>query len=162
MASAHNIVQVILTGIAATALMDVWLLVISRLGVPTTDWRLVGRWVGLMTRGHFAHASIAEAMPLQGEHALGWLTHYAVGIGYAVALIAFTGMAWTEQPTVWPALLFGLTTVLFPLLVMQPSMGFGFAGSKTAAPVRSCVRTLTNHAVFGLGLYVAAAALAHL
>ena len=30
------------------------------------------------------------------------------------------------------------------------------AASKTPAPVRNCLRSLANHAVFGLGLYLAA------
>lgn len=65
---------VILVGVVATVVMDVWLLIISRLGVPTTDWRLVGRWMGHMPQRRFAHASIAEAAPVRGEHALGWLS----------------------------------------------------------------------------------------
>lgn len=56
-------------GIAATAAMDVWLLAIARLGVPTTDWRLVGRWVAAMPSGRFAHASIAQAPAARFEHA---------------------------------------------------------------------------------------------
>jgi hypothetical protein len=151
---------VILIGAAATAIMDGWMLILSRLGVATTDWRLVGRWVGQMTSGRFAHASIAQAAPVRGEHALGWLTHYAVGIAYAGALVACVGAGWASQPTPLPALLFGLVTVVVPLFVMQPAMGSGFAASKTAAPLKSCLRSLANHGVFGAGLYVAAAAIA--
>jgi hypothetical protein len=147
---------VILIGVIATAVMDMWLLILSRLGVPTTDWRLVGRWVGQMAQGRFAHASIAKAAPVRGEHLLGWLTHYGVGIAYAAVLVAFVGTDWAAQPTILPALVFGLVTVVVPLFVMQPAMGFGFAGSNTTAPVRSCMRTLANHAVFGAGLHVAA------
>ncbi len=162
MLSIPGIGVVVLIGVAATAIMDGWLLVLSRLGRSTTDWRLVGRWVGLMSKGHFAHASIAQATPVRGEHVLGWFTHYAVGIAYAVALVAFVGAEWARQPTLLPALLFGLATVLVPLFVMQPAMGSGFAGSKTSNPLRTCLRTLANHGAFGVGLYGAAAALAYL
>lgn len=162
MPSAPGIALILLLGVAATALMDVWLLMLSRLGVPTTDWRLVGRWVGRMPRGQFAHASIANAPPVRGEHALGWLTHYAVGITYAAALLALAGAQWANEPAILTALLFGTGTVAVPLFVMQPAMGYGFAGSRTAAPFKSCVRSLANHAVFGAGLYVAAAAFAYL
>ena len=160
--SLPSIGLVILIGVIATAVMDMWLLILSRLGVPITDWRLVGRWVGQMPQGRFAHASIAKAAPVRGEHALGWLAHYGVGIAYAVVLVALVGTDWARQPTILPALAFGLVTVVVPLFVMQPAMGFGFAGSNTTAPVRSCVRSLANHAVFGAGLYVAAAAIAYL
>jgi hypothetical protein len=153
---------VIFIGVIATAVMDMWLLILSRLGVPTTDWRLVGRWVGQMPQGRFAHASIAKAAPVRGEHPLGWLTHYGVGTAYAVVLLAFVGTDWAGQPTILPALVFGLVTAVVPLFVMQPAMGSGFAGANTTAPVRSCVRTLANHAVFGAGLYAAAAGIAYL
>lgn len=156
------IVAVVLIGIAATAVMDAWLLALARLGVPTTDWRLVGRWVAHMRHGRFAHASIAQAPVVDGEHALGWLTHYAVGIAYALVLVAFTGPGWLAQPTMLPALAFGLASVAMPLFVMQPAMGAGVAASKTATPWRNRVRALSNHGVFGLGLYIGAAALASL
>ncbi|MDM0117297.1 DUF2938 family protein [Variovorax sp. J22R133] len=153
---------VVLIGVIATAVMDMWLLILSRLGVPATDWRLVGRWVGQMAQGRFAHPSLAKAVPVRGEHPLGWLTHCGVGIACAAVLVAFAGTDWASQPTVLPALVFGLVTVVVPLFVMQPAMGPGFAGSNSTAPVRSCVRTLANHAVFGAGLYAAAAGIAYL
>ena len=50
----------------------------------------------------------------------------------------------------------GVSIVAFPWLVMQPAMGLGIAASKTPAPFRNCVRSLGNHAVFGLGLFLSA------
>ncbi|MDN8618675.1 DUF2938 domain-containing protein [Variovorax ginsengisoli] len=159
--SLPSIGLVVLIGVIGTAVMDMWLLILSRLGVSTTDWRLVGRWVGQMAQGRFAHASIAEAAPVRGEHSLGWLMHYGVGIAYAAALVAVMGADWAGQPTILHALAFGLVTAAVPLFVMQPAMGSGFAGSNTKAPVWNCVRTIANHAVFGAGLYVAAAGIAY-
>ena len=153
---------VILIGVAATAIIDVWVFILSRLGVPATNWRLVGRWVGQMRNGRFSHASIAQATQVRGEHALGWLTHYAVGVVYAVALVALVGAGWASQPTILPALVLGLATVVVPLFVMQPAMGSGFAGSKTPSPFKTCLRGFANHAAFGAGLYVAAAGVAYL
>jgi hypothetical protein len=162
MESIQGIGVVVLIGIAGTAVMDAWLFALGRLGVPTTDWRLVGRWVAHMQQGRFAHASIAQAPAVRLELALGWLTHYTVGIAYALALVAFAGAAWLRHPAVLPALAFGLASVVMPLFVMQPAMGAGFAASKTAAPWRNRLRALANHGVFGLGLYIGAAALASL
>lgn len=159
MDSIQDMGQVVLVGIGATAVMDAWLIALARLGVPTTDWRQVGRWVAAMRHGRFAHASIARAPAVRFEHALGWFTHYAVGIAYALALVAFTGAPWLRQPAVLPAVVFGLATVAMPLFVMQPAMGSGFAASKTPTPWRNRLRALANHGVFGLGLYIGAAAL---
>ena len=155
----QSLVVAALVGVIATAVMDAWLLVLARFGVPTTDWRLVGRWVAHMRQRRFAHASIAQAPPVPLEKALGWLTHYAVGVAYALALVAIAGQAWLRQPAALPAVAFGVATVAMPLFVMQPAMGFGFAASNTATPWRNRVRALANHGVFGLGLYIGAAIL---
>lgn len=160
MLSLSTIGHVLLVGIGATALMDVWLALLSRLGVPATSFAMVGRWVGHFARGRFAHVAIAKAEPVRFELGLGWLTHYAIGIAYAALLVFAQGAAWLERPALLPALAVGVITVAAPWFVMQPAMGAGFLASKTPAPLKNCLRNLANHAVFGAGLYVAAAALA--
>ncbi|MBI5258641.1 MAG: DUF2938 domain-containing protein [Burkholderiales bacterium] len=159
MPSSHVVAQIAIVGIVATAVMDAWLLILARLGVPSTSFSLVGRWVGHATRGRFAHVAIAQAEALPFEHALGWSFHYLVGIAYAGLLVAVQGAAWLEQPSPLPALVFGVATVSAPWLVMQPAMGAGFAGAKTQSPRSSRLRSLANHTVFGIGLYLAASAL---
>lgn len=160
MPSLPDLAHVALIGIAATALMDVWLLVQSRLGLPPSSFAFIGRWVGHWPRGRFVHASIARAEPIRAELALGWLTHYVIGIAYAGALVAWCGSGWMRAPTPLPALAFGVATVVAPLFVMQPAMGAGFAASRTAAPLKSSLRSLANHGVFGAGLYLGAALIA--
>lgn len=152
----QDLAHVVLIGVGATAIMDLWLLLLIGLKVPTTNFALVGRWVGNLPRGQFAHASIAAARPVAGERVLGWLTHYAIGIAYACLLVGMQGAAWFRQPSLLPALAVGVGTVVAPLFVMQPAMGAGFAASKTPAPLANCLRAVANHAVFGVGLYVAA------
>ena len=153
--------RVIFIGVGATAVMDLWLLLLRWLGVPTANFALIGRWVGHLARGRFAHDAIAKAPPIAGELGLGWLAHYLVGIAFAGLLVALHGTTWIAQPSYLPALAVGVGTVLVPLGVIQPAMGAGFAGSRTPSPLRNGLRSLANHAVFGVGLYVAAAALAH-
>lgn len=160
MSSFPAIAHIVLVGIGATAVMDLWLLLLSRLGVPTAGFAMVGRWIGYFARGEFAHAAISKAAPIRFELGLGWLSHYLIGVAYAVLLVALQGTAWLERPTVVPALVFGALTVAAPWFVMQPAMGAGFLALKTPTPLTNCLRNLTNHAVFGAGLYVAAAALA--
>ena len=150
------IFKLVLIGLGATAVMDGWLIVLKRMGVKTLDFALVGRWVGHLAHGRVAHAAIAKARPVAGERLMGWSTHAAVGVGFAALLVAVTGVDWLDSPTLAPALAVGVATVAAPLFVMQPAMGAGFAASKTPTPVRNCLRSLANHAVFGLGLYLAA------
>lgn len=160
MSSPTLVFQTILVGVLATALMDAWLWLLQRLGVPTAGFAMVGRWVGHMARGRLMHAAIARAAPVRFELALGWLTHYLIGIAYAVLLVALCGADWLAQPS-WPAaLVFGLATVAAPWFVMQPAMGAGVLALKTPTPLKNALRSLANHAVFGTGLYLAATAIA--
>lgn len=152
-----EIVKVMLIGIGATAVMDAWLMLLKRSGVPTLNFAMIGRWAGHLTRGTFAHAAIAKSPPVPGELALGWLMHYAIGIAFAALLVAVQGLQWTGNPTLLPALAVGMATVAAPLFVMQPAMGAGIASSKTPTPLKNCLRSVANHTVFGLGLYLAAA-----
>lgn len=155
----HDLLRIALIGMGATAAMDLWLLLLKRMHVPTLDFALIGRWVGHLGRGTFRHAAIAKAAPVPGELLLGWLTHYAVGIVFAALLVAACGMAWASQPSLLPALCAGLATLAAPWLVMQPAMGAGIAASRTPTPARNRVRSIANHAVFGAGLYLAASLL---
>ncbi|HZF78228.1 MAG TPA: DUF2938 family protein [Rubrivivax sp.] len=152
----------VVVGVAATAVMDVWLLALKRSGVPTMDFALLGRWVGHLFKGTIAHEAIGRAHPIPGEAGLGWLTHYVVGIVFAVLLVALAGKSWLDDPALLPALAWGLATAAAPLFFLQPAMGIGIASSRTAAPLKNTLRSLTNHAVFGLGLYLSAAALSRL
>jgi hypothetical protein len=154
--------QAVIVGVGATALMDLWLLLLKRAGVPTMDFALLGRWVGHLFHGQFAHDAIRRAPSIAAELGLGWLTHYAVGIAFAAMLVALQGASWLDEPSLLPALAWGLATAAAPLFVMQPAMGAGIASSRTPTPLKNCLRSLANHAVFGLGLYLSAAALTRL
>lgn len=162
MTTLTDLLLIALIGIAATACMDLWLLLLKRLGLPTLNFAFIGRWAGHLLRGRIAHEAIARAEPVQGELAWGWLVHYGVGIAFAGLLVLTQGMAWVTEPTPLPALLLGAATVALPLLVMQPAMGAGFASSRTATPLKNCLRSLANHLVFGLGLYLSALVIARL
>jgi len=61
-----------------------------------------------------------------------------------------------------PALVYGVVTIVFPFFIMQPSLGLGVAASKTPKPSRARLKSLATHTVFGLGLYLSAAAVSYL
>lgn len=151
----------VVVGIGATAVLDLWLWGLKRLGVPTGSFALVGRWVAHMPSGRFRHPAITRAEPMRHELALGWAVHYAVGIAFAAALVAWQGVAWVHTPRLGPALLTGVATVALPLCVMQPAMGQGLAASRTPTPLKNVARSVANHTVFGVGLYLAAVLASH-
>lgn len=148
--------RVIGIGVGATAVMDLWLLCLKSLGIPTLNFAHIGRWVGHWRRGIWSHEAIAKAPALRGELALGWAVHYTIGVAYAVLAVALFGGGWMQSPRLLPAMALGLATVVAPWFVMQPAMGAGIAASKTPTPMRNRIRSLANHAVFGVGLFIAA------
>ena len=149
-----DILMIILIGCGATLVMDAWLLLLKQFGVQTLYFAFIGRWFGHLFRGRFMHPSISKTLPIRNELLLGWLVHYVVGIAFAGVLVGFVGMAWVRNPTCAPAVLVGVATVVAPFFIMQPAMGSGIAGSKSPAPMKGRLRSVTNHAVFGVGLYL--------
>ena len=155
--------SVLFIGAGATLTTDLWAIARGRLfGVPAPDWGLVGRWLGHMARGRFRHERIATAEPVRGERVVGWTAHYLIGIAFAGGLLAICGLAWARQPTLAPALAFGIATVAAPFLLMQPGMGAGIAASRTPHPAAARLHSLVMHAIFGFGLYACARLLASL
>lgn len=149
-----------LIGVAGAALMDAWSLVLRRgFGIPTLDYALLGRWIGHFPRGRFVHDRITAASPVPGERLLGWIAHYAIGVSFALLLLAIWGTDWLRSPTIGPALAVGLGTIVAPWFVMQPAMGVGIAGSKSPDPRATRLRNLATHTVYGIGLYLAAVVL---
>ncbi|MDY6976501.1 MAG: DUF2938 domain-containing protein [Pseudomonadota bacterium] len=153
----QNIVFIVLIGIGATLVMDLWALLRQQLfGIAPTNWSMVGRWIGHMKKGRFSHISIANAGSVRGEKAIGWAAHYVIGIGYAVLLFLVFGEAWLFEPTLGPAVVLGIATVVAPFFILQPGMGAGVAASKTPNPNAVRLHSVVNHAVFGVGLYLSA------
>jgi Protein of unknown function (DUF2938) len=158
--AAEFAVRALLIGVGATAFMDFVMTLRQRLfGVPAPDYGLVGRWLAYMPLGRFHHRPIDASPPIPGERILGWIAHYLIGTAYATILLAAWGVDWSRHPTILPALIVGIGSVLAPFLIMQPGMGAGIAASRTPNPGAARLRSLVAHTIFGIGLYVAGLAL---
>lgn len=154
---ATYIVRVLAIGLGATLFMDLLALFLKcTFGIPAANYCLVGRWLRHMPEGTFLHAGIANAPQKNFECSLGWIAHYAIGVAYAFLLAAIVSGSWLLRPTLLPALLFGIGTVLVPFFVMHPAFGLGFAASRTPNPSQARLRSLAAHTAFGVGLYVCA------
>ena len=150
----NMLASTLLIGAGATAMMDLWGIVRKPLlGLAPPDYGLVGRWIAHMAQGQFGHRSIAALPPVNGERIVGWTSHYLIGIAFAAVLTGVWGTEWVENPTMGPALVVGIGSVLAPFLVMQPGMGAGIAASRTPNPGAARLQSLITHAVYGLGLF---------
>lgn len=124
--------KAIVIGLGATALMDLWHLVLRRgFGVASLNYCVLGR-----------------LMRLSRECLAGWTAHYAIGVTLAMAFIYLV-----PERTLASALLFGGITVVLPFLILQPALGLGIAASRAANPAVARAKSIATHLVFGLGLY---------
>ncbi|QGX40768.1 DUF2938 domain-containing protein [Permianibacter aggregans] len=159
----ETLISIVLIGAGATIVTDIWSIIRQRLfSVPPPNFGFVGRWMAYCIRGHFHHDAIAKAAPIKGELFIGWFAHYVIGIAFAAMLVAIWGVEWIRQPTLAPALLVSVATVSAPFLIMQPCMGAGIAASRLPNPGVARLHSLITHAVFGVGLFVAALLAKHL
>jgi hypothetical protein len=141
-------------GVGATLFIDLWALLLRRaFGVRSLDYCLLGRWLLHMPEGRLLHENIAAARAKPHECPVGWTAHYTIGIAFALVFAIVAGEGWMEDPTLLPALGFGVATVIVPFLTLQPAFGLGIAAARTPRPNRARLKSLMTHAVFGAGLY---------
>ncbi len=144
----------IIIGIGATLTFDLWGLFLKHaFKIAPSNFCLVGRWVLYMPEGVFKHSNISSAPQKSAECIIGWITHYMIGITFAVTFVAIVDNKWLQHPSLIPALLFGLITVSAPFFIMQPAFGLGVAASKTTKSMQVRFRSVMNHAAFGFGIY---------
>ena len=152
---ALSLISAILFGLGASFTFDLWAQFLKyAFKITPSNICLVGRWLRYMPEGTFRHSNISSSPQKSGECAVGWIAHYMIGITFAIAFVVLAGSSWLQHPTLIPALVFGVFTVLAPFFIMQPSLGLGFAASKTSNPTQARIRSLMNHTAFGVGLYL--------
>ena len=126
--------------------MDLWNLFLKRtFSLPSLNYCLLGRWLRHMPWGTLRHASITAAPPKSFECKVGWFAHYTIGVVFALVFVVLTSGDWVARPTLLPALLYGIGTVLFPFFIMQPSLGLGIAASRTPKPTQARLKSLVTH-----------------
>ena len=153
----------LVVGIGATFLTDLWNLFLKRaFNVASLNYCLLGRWIRHMPGGTFRHVSINAAPQKRFECTTGWIAHYSIGLVLTLVFVVAASRDWLVRPTLLPALVYGVVTIIFPFFIMQPSLGLGVAASKTPKPSRARLKSLATHTVFGLGLYLSAAAVSYL
>lgn len=144
-------------GLGATLALDLWNLFLRGVfRIASLDYCLLGRWIGHLPSGTFRHAGIAAAAPRPHECLAGWTAHYTIGAGFAIVFVLLVSPDWLARPTLLPALLYGIATVVFPMFIMQPAFGLGIAASRTRNLLQARLKSLGTHTAFGLGLYVSA------
>ncbi len=145
--------SVIIAGITACLAMDIFqrVLLITT-GQPPSNWAVVGRWAFHVLRSaRLYQPDIDSRDEIEGEHAFGWVVHYAVGIGYA-AVYAVSMQENLLTASLLDGLIFGILSVIVPWFFFLPVLGKGIMAKHTPSPAKVCMLALVNHCVFGLGM----------
>ena len=154
--TAHYVIEIIVIGIIATLVTDIWQRLQAMVGLPPARWGLIGRWVAGFPRGVFVHQSIATAASVRGETAIGWAFHYAIGIAWAALYVLIVRFGLGSDPTLVSALAVSLALLVAPWFAMQPALGMGFMASRTPKPAAARAMSVLAHTIFGIGLYLGA------
>ncbi len=124
-------------GVLATITMDVAMVAASRLGgTAFSSDRLgpdmIGRWAADLGRGRGSHDDIRSEPARRGELGLGLLTHYGTGIILTQAFLLLPRRG-NGRPSFPTGTVFGIATAALPLVVLFPSLGYGWFGLRSGS-----------------------------
>jgi len=143
-------------GALATLTMDAVMVAAARYGKgafdsDSIDPDMIGRWAHGLLRGRWRHRDIRSEPAQPGELALGILTHYATGIILTQAFLEMPRRG-NGRPSFFGATGYGIATAVLPLLIMFPSMGYGWFGLRSGEATRIGRIMLLGHIAFGMGI----------
>ena len=154
-ARARRIPAGIPAGVLATMTMDLAMVAAARFGgTAFTSERVspnvIGRWAAGLLRGRLRHRDILTEPAAPGELALGIATHYATGIVLTQAFLMMPRRG--NAPSFLGATGYGVATAVLPLLILYPSLGYGWFGLRSGEAARLSRTMLLGHVAFGLGI----------
>jgi hypothetical protein len=143
-------------GVLATITMDVAMVAASSLGGSAftskrTDLDVIGRWAHGLLRGRWRRDDISSEPARRGEVGLGLLAHYGTGIVLTQAFLLLPRRG-NGRPSFPAGMAFGIATAVLPLLVMFPSMGYGWFALRSGEAARINRIMLLGHTAFGAGI----------
>ena len=147
----------IVAGVAATMVMDILGSVSRRIGLTAgASGKWVGRWYLGMAHGQFWHTDIS-IVPEQPQETQAAMTgHYLIGIVLAIAYFVSVELLGIDQDNFLTAVGFGIATVIFPLFLVYPALGFGIMGLRCPLAMKPVITSFANHLFYGLGLWLSA------
>jgi hypothetical protein len=144
------------SGVLATITMDAAMAAAASLGGSAfasdrLGLDIIGRWAGGLLRGQWRHDDIRRVPAQRGELVLGLLTHYGTGIALTQVFLLLPRRG-RRRPGLVAGTKYGISTAVLPLLVMFPSMGYGWLGLRTGDAARLARIMALGHVAFGLGI----------
>lgn len=150
------IAHIIVSGFVGTLIFDFWNWFLQRsFAIRAPNWAILGKWLlAPFTSSQSTTPTFPEFSATQ--RVLGTIAHYLTGITFAASIVLVAGREWLDRPTLLPAFMIGVVTVLFDWFIIMPALGHGIAGAKTPIAKKIRVVSLISHGVLGLGFYLGA------
>ncbi len=152
------IVTGVVAGVLGTLVMDSLNHLLSRTGILLKiDIRMIGRMSAGWARGRFRYTHPGEMEQVANELLYGYITHFAIGVGFAVAYtLGWDILVGGAASPVW-ALLYGLATTIASHFLVLPSMGLGVFGRRSPEGIKGSLSPLANHLFYGIGIAITVA-----
>jgi len=150
----------VVAGVLGTLVMDSLNHLFSRTGMLLKiDIGMIGRMSAGWAQGRFRYRHPGEMEQFTNELLYGYITHYAIGVGFAVPyMIGWDLFVGGPASPVW-AFFYGVATTVASLFFVYPSMGLGAFGKRSPEGIKAPLSSLANHLFYGVGIALAVALL---
>ena len=145
-------------GVLGTLMMDSLNHLFARTGMLSKiEVGMIGRMSAGWARGRFRYRHPDEMEEVANEMLYGYITHYTIGVGFAVPyVLGWDLLVGGPVSPLW-TLAYGVATTVASLFFVYPSMGLGVCGRRSPEGVRSPLSSLANHLFYGVGMAVVVA-----
>ncbi len=149
------VVTGVVAGVLGTLVMDLLNLLFARTGMLSKiDVGMIGRMAVGWSRGRFRYGHPSEMEQVANEMLYGYVTHYTIGVGFAVPyVLGWDLLVGGPASPVW-ALAYGVATTVASLFFVFPSVGLGVFGRRSPEGIRAPLSSLANHLFYGVGIAV--------
>jgi len=152
------IITGIVAGVLGTLMMDSLNHLFARTGMLSKiEVGMIGRMSAGWARGRFRYRHPDEMEEVANEMLYGYITHYTIGVGFAVPyVLGWDLLVGGPVSPLW-TLAYGVATTVASLFFVYPSMGLGVCGRRSPEGIRSPLSSLANHLFYGVGMAVVVA-----
>jgi uncharacterized membrane protein YeaQ/YmgE (transglycosylase-associated protein family) len=152
------IITGIVAGVLGTLMMDSLNHLFARTGMLSKiEVGMIGRMSAGWARGRFRYRHPGEMEQVANEMLYGYITHYTIGVGFAVSyVLGWDLLVGGPVSPLW-TLAYGVATTVASLFFVYPSMGLGVCGRRSPEGIRAPLSSLANHLFYGVGMAVVVA-----
>ncbi len=146
------IVTGVIAGVLGTLVMDSLNHLFARIGmISKIDIRMIGRMAAGWARGQFYYRHPDEIEQVPNEVFYGYVTHYAIGIGFAIPYVIGWHLLVGGAPSPEWAIVYGVATTAGSWFFIFPSMGLGAIGRRSPEGIKSSLSSIGQAPVLWCG-----------